>query len=190
MAFIGNQSKGSKMDTTASGRFCPVCKFKNKLDATKCEFCGQPFKSIEGILTTKQVEAVSSEVDEEASEKFKEELEEILIPPAGIAIYRFDGKPIAVRLEKEFYLGRRTEDSDLVVDLIPFGAFQQGVSRRHALIRSAQAGYEIVDNDSTNGTWLNQQRLVPNRAYPLPNGGLIRLAQMQLIVYCAKPKTA
>jgi len=176
------------MDTTASGRFCPVCKFKNKLEATKCEFCGQPFKSIEGILTTKQVETVSKDVDEEASEKFKEELEEILIPQAGIAIYRSDGKPIAIRLEQEFYLGRKTEDSDLVVDLIPFGAFQLGVSRHHAVVRSTEAGYEIIDNDSTNGTWLNQQRLVPNRAYLLPNGSLIRLAQMQLIVYCAKPK--
>lgn len=178
------------MDTTASGRFCPVCKFKNKIDATKCEFCGQPFKSIEGILTTKQVEAISNEIDEEASDKFKEELEGILIPPVGIAIYRSDGKPVAIRTEREFYLGRKMEDSDLIVDLIPFGAFQSGVSRRHALIRSSEAGYEIIDNDSTNGTWLNQQRLVPNRAYPLPNGALIRLSQMQLIVYCAKPKSS
>lgn len=178
------------MDTTASGRFCPVCKFKNKIDATKCEFCGQPFKSIEGILTTKQVEAVSKDVDKEASKKFEEELENILIPPAGIAIYRSDGKPIAIRLEKEFYLGRRTEDNDLVVDLIPFGAFQLGVSRLHAIIRTNETGYEIIDNDSTNGTWLNKQRLVPNQVYPLPNGSQVRLAQMRLILYCAKPKTA
>lgn len=178
------------MDTTASGRFCPVCKFKNKIDATRCELCGQPFRSIEGILTTKQVEAISREIDEEASERFKEELEGILIPPAGIAIYRSDGKPVALRTEREFYLGRRMNDEDRIVDLIPFGAFQLGVSRQHAMVRSGQEGYEIIDNDSTNGTWLNQQRLVPNRAYPLPNGSLIRLAQMQLIVYCAKPRNS
>jgi pSer/pThr/pTyr-binding forkhead associated (FHA) protein len=178
------------MDTTASGRFCPVCKFKNRLDAAKCEFCGHPFKSIEGILTTKQVEAEKKETNGVTSEEFKEELDELLIPTSGIAIYRYDGKPIATRVEKEFYLGRKTEENDPVVDLIPFGAFQLGVSRRHALIRATQAGYEIIDNDSTNGTWLNKQRLIPNRAYPLPNGTIIRLAQMQLVVYCAKLKSS
>lgn len=176
------------MDTTASGRFCPVCKFKNKLDATKCEFCGQPLKSINGILTTKQVKEETSVLDGEVPQEFKDDLEKALIPPSGISIYRGDGKPIATRIEKEFYLGRKTEDTDPVVDLIPFGAFQLGVSRRHVLIRETEDGYVIIDTNSTNGTVLNKQRLVPNQAYPLPNGGIIRLGQMQLVVYYAKPK--
>ena len=178
------------MDTTASGRFCPVCKYKNKLDATQCEFCGQPLKSINGIVTSKRVAADTKDLYEEPLEKFKDELEEALIPVSGISIYQSDGKPIATRTEKEFYLGRNIEDEELIVDLIPFGAFQLGVSRRHAIIRETEDGYEIIDINSTNGTWLNGQRLVPNKAYPLPSGGKIHLGRAQLIVYHAKSKTS
>lgn len=44
------------------------------------------------------------------------------------------------------------------------------VSRRHARITKGQGGYFIADLDSSNGTTLNGQSLMPNRAYLLHNG--------------------
>lgn len=108
----------------------------------------------------------------------------MLIPDEGIAVFLLDTtSPIAVYTIDEFVLGRASEGSlEEIVDLTPYGAFSNGVSRRHALIRRKKTGYEIIDLDSTNGTWLNEKRLTPTKAYALPNGSTIRLGQLRLQV--------
>jgi hypothetical protein len=49
------------------------------------------------------------------------------------------------------------------------------VSRRHAQISRGPDGYAITDLDSYNGTTVNGQRLLPQRAYPLRNGDRIQV---------------
>lgn len=53
------------------------------------------------------------------------------------------------------------------IDLRPFGAEEQGVSRQHLFFRLEGDSVVVVDNKSSNGTWLNGTQLEPNRAYPL-----------------------
>jgi len=67
-----------------------------------------------------------------------------------------------------------------MVDLVNYDAFGHGVSRRHARIRRIPTGYEIIDLESTNGTWINEQRLIPNKPYPLTSGDLLRLGRMRM----------
>jgi pSer/pThr/pTyr-binding forkhead associated (FHA) protein len=50
------------------------------------------------------------------------------------------------------------------------------------MIRRAGTGFEIVDLASTNGSWLNDERLVPNKPYPLANGSQLRFGRMRLLV--------
>jgi hypothetical protein len=176
------------MSKPKTSNFCPVCHFKNPVVATACEFCGATLAVFDGPAITRHVEENSSLPVEGVTSKLEEELNETLVPPLGISIYMEDLTPIVTLFEKEFFLGRKIERGEAGVDLIPFGAFQFGVSRKHAIIRKTDSEYEIIDADSTNGTWLDKQRLVPNQAYPLPSGGVIRMGQMQLIVYYTKPK--
>jgi len=49
------------------------------------------------------------------------------------------------------------------------------VSRCHAEIRSDARGMVIIDQGSSNGTFLNGQRLTPHTPYPLQPGAQIRL---------------
>ena len=49
------------------------------------------------------------------------------------------------------------------------------VSRRHARITKGDAGYYVADLGSSNGTTVNGQPLVPNRAYLLRNGDRIKV---------------
>jgi pSer/pThr/pTyr-binding forkhead associated (FHA) protein len=56
------------------------------------------------------------------------------------------------------------------------------VSRRHAMVCPTENGYEIVDLFSRNGTWIDDQRLLPNKPYPLPSGSLLRIGQERLLV--------
>ena len=77
----------------------------------------------------------------------------------------------------------------LVLDLTDLNAANLGVSKRHAMIRRSGSGFEVLDLSSRNGTWLNAERLVPNRPYPFASGSQIRIGQMRLlVVYHSEPK--
>ena len=171
-----------------SAQFCPACKFKNDLTATVCVYCGASLENIrKGENTTRRVneETKIISVQQEGG------IGKGPISPSGIAIYAEDGLLAGIREEKEFFLGRKVEETeDVLFDLIPFGAFQQGVSRRHAIIRQAKHGYyEVVDLNSTNGTYIDGKRLVSNRPYLLPSASRLSLGRMRLFVLYAKLKT-
>jgi len=50
------------------------------------------------------------------------------------------------------------------------------------MIRRTEHGYEVIDLSSRNGTWLNDDQLVPDKPYPLASGSQLRLAKMRLFV--------
>ncbi len=75
-----------------------------------------------------------------------------------------------------FDVGRADPDDDYTpeLDLTAYGGQERGVSRRHATIRWIEGGYVLVDQHSSNGTWLNGVRLVPGYAYQIPPGANVR----------------
>lgn len=163
-------------------KICPVCKRPNEAQAVECAFCGAPLEGVIRDPTTEKMKNVtlsqsgldaSSESDRLSS----------AIPTGSIAIYILgETKPIAVTAQEEFILGRHvTEGIDNVIDLTPCGGLEKGVSRKHVIIRKIDIGYEIVDLYSTNGTWVNEKRLLPNKAYVLDSGIHIRLGQLLLV---------
>ncbi|MSP12647.1 MAG: FHA domain-containing protein [Chloroflexi bacterium] len=66
------------------------------------------------------------------------------------------------------------------VDLTPHGGEDGGVSRRHARITHQGGQWMVEDLNSTNGTFLNGQRLAPVRPQPLKDGDALRLGKVQL----------
>ena len=60
------------------------------------------------------------------------------------------------------------------LDLTPYGGQERGVSRRHATIQWIEGSYVLIDQHSSNGTWLNEVRLVAGYAYQIPPGASIR----------------
>ena len=91
-------------------------------------------------------------------------------------------------MEPEFVLGRAGElTAESIIDLTSFEAFAEGVSRRHAMIKALEDKYVLIDLNSSNGTWLNGERLVPTRPYDLPSGGTIQLGRMKLVVFYSHP---
>lgn len=163
-----------------SEKVCPVCKAKNKLEAIVCGHCGakldDPFMD-SGAKTT-DLQALTPERIRDRSFK------EAVVPDSGIAFYvEGQSNPAYIDSKGEFVLGRKPgTTSEMLLDLAPFGGYGLGLSRRHAVIRRTGNGYEVLDLGSVNGTWLNEEKLVPHKSYPLRSGSHLRLGRMRLLV--------
>lgn len=85
---------------------------------------------------------------------------------------------------KETFLGRfeagKAEASE--VDLSPFEARQKGVSRLHAVIYRAKHTLSLADLSSSNGTYLNGEKLLPQQSRVLRDGDEVRFGELAALV--------
>ena len=65
-------------------------------------------------------------------------------------------------------------------DLSEIGGWESGVSRNHAQLRREGNKLYLVDLKSSNGTFLNGQRLVPGKEQLLHDGDTIRLGLLDI----------
>ncbi len=69
------------------------------------------------------------------------------------------------------------------VDLSAYDAYRKGISRVHAHIFSRDGvKLWLEDQNSTNGTFLNEERLAPYVAQALKTGDIIRVGRIRLVV--------
>ncbi len=90
-------------------------------------------------------------------------------------------KSVVLQPKTETILGRRDPATGVApdVDLTPHAGYRMGVSRRHAAIRYGDDNtLNVWDLGSSNGTFLNGQRLNAHRPYRLHDGDELRLGQM------------
>lgn len=71
------------------------------------------------------------------------------------------------------------------VNLEPFNGYEQGVSRRHAVIFSRNNKLMIRDLASANGTQINDVALVPHHEYPLRHGDTITFGKLSVQIFYA-----
>ena len=164
-----------------SAKFCPVCKKKNEYEAAICVHCGASLETFsKDSATTKGTDLQINGTDNVGEWVF----DEGLIPVDGIAFYvEGTSRPVFSSSSREFVIGRRVgETSGELFDLSKLGGYQLGISRRHVMIRKTTPGYEVIDLSSSNGTWLNEERLISNQPYPLPRGSQLRLSRIRLFV--------
>lgn len=103
--------------------------------------------------------------------------------------FRVVGTPstIQVRVSEVMTIGRSDPERNFEpdVNLSPYGAHVQGVSRRHAVIVAKGERISIKDNGSANGTRLNGYALTPNQEYRLRHGDNLTVGQLHLQVLFA-----
>ena len=105
--------------------------------------------------------------------------------PGWRVTFHLTGMPsgsVALDVWRVTVLGRADPMSAFRPDLdySRFGAMRYGVSRRHALVRPNGDSLYIVDQNSTNGTWVNGQRLTPGQSFPLADGDVIELGALRM----------
>lgn len=95
-------------------------------------------------------------------------------------------RSLLVDLSKEkLFVGWRREVDDFKpdVDLTNYGAFAAGVSRQHALLERRRASYLLSDLGSTNGTFVDRERLKIDMPVPLPNRSVVRFGGLAAQVF-------
>lgn len=90
---------------------------------------------------------------------------------------------IGTRITDELTVGRWDGKSERPgIDLSPYGAYEAGVSRVHAvLIRDGQT-LTIRDMGSSNGTWLNGNWLAAQKSYALADGAQLIFGKLRTLL--------
>jgi pSer/pThr/pTyr-binding forkhead associated (FHA) protein len=89
-------------------------------------------------------------------------------------LVKYDEKIIErVVTEKERISIGRTSDNDIVLD-------NRGVSRKHALIEFSGQGALLIDNESLNGTFVNQRKVTEQ---PLQDKDIITIGKFDLVFF-------
>jgi hypothetical protein len=85
----------------------------------------------------------------------------------------------------EFIVGREDPIGNIYpdIDLTDYGGDERGVSRQHARITLQENQYYIIDLQSINFTYVNQQRLQPNLPTPLHDGDEIQFGKLKVLFY-------
>jgi hypothetical protein len=162
---------------------CPYCGMKNRPGALFCEDCAQPLYEDPGALTlpTKQIDLVTSEITAKATWGTARFSEKSII----VMHIRDAPEPIHLQPAGRISLGRADASSSDKpdIDLTPFGALEKGVSRIHAALFRTEDTLTLVDLSSSNGTYLNGQRLIPEQPRVLRDGDEIRFGKLVAHIY-------
>lgn len=126
---------------------CRRCGHENEAGANFCSSCGHTLSREEETLSLAEL-AERLELDEELGEALAE-------LPGGMGMLVVRRGPNAGSryvLDQDVTALGRHPDSDVFLDDIT-------VSRRHATVTRGDAGYEVADVGSLNGTYVDHQRV-------------------------------
>ena len=156
---------------------CPNCKNQEPPGAIFCSECGMQLVQFEG-KKTKQIdmEASSGTAPMQASAAPK-------APVNWISLHLLEnGQIIPISDRLEFTMGRTSENQPIMpdVDLSSAKAYEYGVSRLHAVVRLLNGMIILMDLGSSNGTYLNGVRLMPNIEHPIKHGDIVSLGKLKI----------
>jgi pSer/pThr/pTyr-binding forkhead associated (FHA) protein len=84
--------------------------------------------------------------------------------------------------KSEWVIGREDPVSNIFpdIDLTPHGGEEGGVSRLHAKLYIQGNQYLIEDQNSTNFTFVNRQKLAPKTPTPIKDGDEVKLGRVAM----------
>lgn len=182
---------------------CPFCQANNLNNANFCSNCGNPFSErvnlesnplADGLLETdavdidRETDPVSDNTMAALARHASDSATCQRVSPRGedlVAIrFRIGDKKreLVIPLDKVIYIGRQDPGLDLFpeIDVTNDGPVAKSVSRRHAKISKQENVVIIVDQGSSNGTFVNQKKLKPFEYSLLRTGDVVLLGKLCL----------
>lgn len=148
---------------------CKVKRYKHKTHIEKNKVIDS-FNHYQGLQKQTRILVNSDETvfinEEHAASK------QSPLPQACLLITRgFKTEKIIIDKDS-FLIGRNSNQ-------VNYTESAKGVSRLHLEIRQNLSGFMIRDLGSKNGTFLNNQRLIPHKLYPINNGDILKIAKVE-----------
>ena len=136
---------------------CTQCQMENIEGALFCEECGAQLER-------------TNEMQDTAKESHGERL----------VLASADGSTLEIPAKEEVVIGREDPISEVFpdLDLTGFGGMEKGVSRKHAVIHHSGSDYTLEDMGSTNGTYVNRKKVIPNTPQAIKPGDEIRFGKL------------
>jgi hypothetical protein len=161
---------------------CPNCQHKEMSGSVYCSKCGAQLIDI--TVATHKIHTA------EARQVAQSDTKSTLPPPPAhlqswISLNMIEsGQILPLADRNEFSLGRSAEGQPIVpdVDLSPYNAYANGVSRLHAVLKLITDHIVIMDLGSSNGTYLNGNRLSPYVENAIAHGDVISLGKLKIQV--------
>jgi pSer/pThr/pTyr-binding forkhead associated (FHA) protein len=165
---------------------CPNCHNKELPGAYFCSECGTQLISLEFLNTrmiNKPLEDHAGSDSGSNSFPTRKVIQKQKDPNISLHLVE-SGKVIHLSDKKDFTLGRAVEGQSILpdVDLSPYEAFSQGVSRMHVSLRIMNGDVYVMDLGSSNGTKINGQKIVSHVEYSIHHGDLITLGKLKVQV--------
>lgn len=161
---------------------CPHCKYVNPKGALICESCH--------VLLFTRDEGEPTNLLEETGERtyaLPARRGTKTLPSARFILDMGDDRRqvVVVHDGEEIVVGRvdRTGSYTVDVELDEKLAWERGVSRLHCTIRRSGDNIFLTDLESTNGTFLNGERIPPSQPQLLRDGDAIHLGRYEIRIY-------
>lgn len=174
---------------------CPKCGYKNRHGVIFCEQCGTPVDTGLRESSTLSTRNITTEMAQRLRELNVQPPSEpqtdgafrpgtFLFTPGMKLRLQIEGtaKPLELTPKHgaSIIFGRSDDDTlpSPEIDLVPYGGYKLGISRRHASIMLTGKRLEVADLKSSNGTYLNGILLDPHEPHQLRDGDRLRLGNM------------
>lgn len=165
---------------------CPNCQHENLDGTVFCSECGAQLTESHSIVT-QSIPADSrplSPIDKRKTAAYAKQLD------TWASLHLLDsGQILPLGDRTEFTLGRVSEAQPIMpdIDLTPYQAYANGVSRLHAVLKREGERIFVMDLGSSNGTYLNGKRLKPNIEHTLNHGDLLALGKLKIQILLKNP---
>lgn len=95
------------------------------------------------------------------------------------------GRTVVLSADREVLVGRLDAAHGIFpeLDTTSDGGLEEGVSRRHARIYAREGTCFVEDLDSTNGTFLNGERITPYLPYAFHDGDVLTFGTLEVKVH-------
>ena len=159
---------------------CTNCGTTNPPGAVSCEHCSTPLRS----LTAPGHTPVS------IPRLHLEPYSESDLSPAAFLTGSFviQNSNISLPIPQgitEAIIGREDPASNIFpeIDLDPYGGHEAGVGRQHARLVIEAGLVCMIDLSSVNGSYINNNKIIPGQPQPIQDGDEVRLGHLTLIYH-------
>ena len=169
---------------SANTQICPSCGATNPAGEAFCSNCGVSMLGAPAAVATSAPAAVEPDDDLSQASPAPAQPASVASPSDLTArlIVEADNQEFDLSGKDNVLIGREDAVSNIFpdVDLTPHGGEEGGVSRLHARIFNENGQYMLEDENSTNFTYLNRQRLAGKTPTQLHDNDEIKLGRVLL----------